>query len=374
MIEKKISSSNRARRSWACVASSVIALASSDARAEAACDREDRALEGLAEELSRARLRGDSLPSPEAAARKLRGEGAVFPSLRWLVIAPRASQTNDAEQAPRLDPAQLKRRAQTFARGIVAPRRACGIAVSRDERGNEIAVIVAAPEHASVTPVPTSSRLGSWITVRARFFDDVPRARIVVLGPRGAPRSVPSSLVDGELVGRFSADQNGLFSAQIVGETDEGPLPLVELSTRVGAAVLEEEQAPGETVLAHDRPATVFAMLNAARTGERSAALTRSSSLDALAEAHARILAERGRIAHDAGDGDPAARVSAAGLSANEVGENVAQAGSIEACHRALWRSPSHRENLLSPRFREVGVGVARGKDGATFVVQLFKG
>ena len=64
----------------------------------------------------------------------------------------------------------------------------------------------------------------------------------------------------------------------------------------------------------------------------------------------------------------------AAGLSANEIGENVAEASSIEACHRAVWRSASHRENLLSRRFREVGIGVARGKNGGTFVVQLFRG
>lgn len=320
------------------------------------------------------RLRGDSLPSPEAAARKLRGEGAVFPSLRWLVIAPRKDERDGAPRSERLDPAALKRRARAFAQGIAAPRRACGIALSRDEAGQEVAVIVAAPEHAEVTPVPRVARLGAWITVRARFFEDIATAKVVVLGPRGAPRSVPSSLIAGELVSRFSADQNGLFTAQIVGETSEGPLPLAELVTRVGDAVAEEELAPGESVLAHDRPATVFAMLAGARASEGAAPLTRNPALDALAEAHARVLAERGRIAHDAGDGDPVARVTAAGLSANEIGENVAQASSIEGCHRALWRSPSHRENLLSRRFREVGVGVVRGRDGSTFVVQLFRG
>ena len=108
-----------------------------------------------------------------------------------------------------------------------------------------------------------------------------------MLGPRGAPRSVPSSLIDGELVSRFSADQNGLFFAQIVGETAEGPLPLAELVTRVGKAAAEEEQAPGENILSHDPAATVFAMLEGARVSEGAAPLVRSTTLDRLAEAHA---------------------------------------------------------------------------------------
>jgi uncharacterized protein YkwD len=360
----------------------LFALASSNAWAEDAapvqavsqrlCDRPDRALEGLAEELARARLQGDSLPSPEAAARKLRGGGAVFPSLRWLLLVPREGVTADKDK----DLALLRRRARAFVAEVPGPRKACGLARVETEDGRHVAAIVVAPEHAEVAPFPTVSRLGSWLTVRARFFQPVSAARVVVLGPRGAPRTVPSSFGQGELVARFSTDAPGLFAAQIVGETDEGPLPLAELVTRVGegpaAGEADEAPAPGEAILSHDGPATVFAMLAGARAAEGRAALVRDTTLDRVAQAHAEALARRGRIAHDAGLGDPAERAAEAGVDASEIGENVAQSTTIEGCHRALWYSASHRENLLSPRFRRVGIGLARGGDGSRFVVQLF--
>lgn len=370
------------------------ALASSDASAQDAapgtagsqqlCDRPDRALEGLAEELARARLRGESLPSPETAARKLRGEGAVFPSLRWLLFVPRAHATGEGalEKSRRHDQdkdlVHIVARARDFASKTKAPHTACGLARVEDTDGRPISAFVVAPEHAAVAPVPQVVRLGTWITVRARFFAPIEAARVVVLGPRGAPRTVPSSLARGELIARFSADAEGVFTAQIVGETEEGPLPLVDLTTRVGrtdraeASGSEETQAPGESVLAHDAHATVFAMLQGARASEGRAPLVRDAALDRVAQAHADRLAARGRIAHDAGFGDPAQRAAEAGIEATEIGENVAESATIEGCHRAIWLSASHRENLLSTRFRRAGIGVARSAAGARFVVQLF--
>jgi uncharacterized protein YkwD len=39
---------------------------------------------------------------------------------------------------------------------------------------------------------------------------------------------------------------------------------------------------------------------------------------------------------------------------------------------RALWASPSHRENLLFPSFDLVGIGVAPDPDGTLWVCQVF--
>ena len=355
-------------RPWsACSGLLAVVLATGDARAEAACAREDAGLASLAEHLSTLSLRGEALPSPESAADQLRGEGAVFPSLRWIVLTATAATSVSSFRH------RAEARAKSAARDVRAPRRACGLAFAENERGDKVAVAVVAPEHALLDPIPPLSRLGTWVTVRARFLAFTPSARLVVLGPRGLPRNVPSSLVGNELIARFSADHEGVFSAQIVGETGDGPLPLAELTTRVGAATDLPASVPGESVLADAPDATVSAMLQAARLTEGQRALERHPALDRLARIHAEALAHRGHLAHDAGDGDPADRVTAAGLRAGEVGENVAHAGTIEECHRALWRSPSHRANLLSGRFRELGVGVVRAKDGSVFVVQLFR-
>jgi uncharacterized protein YkwD len=78
------------------------------------------------------------------------------------------------------------------------------------------------------------------------------------------------------------------------------------------------------------------------------------------------------RVAHDLGDGDPGLRVQSAGIAAIVAGENVAHAVDAAHAHRALWASPSHRENLLLARFDAVGLGVAADEDGTVWVCEIF--
>jgi uncharacterized protein YkwD len=80
-------------------------------------------------------------------------------------------------------------------------------------------------------------------------------------------------------------------------------------------------------------------------------------------------------LGHDVGDGDPGARVAAAGGTWKILGENVAKAKTDRSANRALYASPSHRINMLEPRFKKVGIGVAvDAKTGELWVTQLFGG
>ncbi len=90
----------------------------------------------------------------------------------------------------------------------------------------------------------------------------------------------------------------------------------------------------------------------------------RDGALDEIAARHADAMRKLKRIAHDAGDGDPQSRVQASGLNVLAAGENVAHALDITRAHRALWASPSHRENLLQARFDRIGIGLARIRMG----------
>ena len=54
------------------------------------------------------------------------------------------------------------------------------------------------------------------------------------------------------------------------------------------------------------------------------------------------------------------------------TGENVARADTLLRAHRALWGSPSHRGNLLHPRFKQVGIGIAQSPEGTIWVCQVF--
>jgi uncharacterized protein YkwD len=115
-------------------------------------------------------------------------------------------------------------------------------------------------------------------------------------------------------------------------------------------------------------------MVNAARVAEGLAALRRDPELDKLALEHSTEMRKQRVVGHDIGDGDPSARVGAAGITARITGENVASASTLEGAHRALWASPSHRGNLLFADFTRVGIAVVRGADGAVWVTELFAG
>jgi uncharacterized protein YkwD len=80
---------------------------------------------------------------------------------------------------------------------------------------------------------------------------------------------------------------------------------------------------------------------------------------------HARSLARAGRgVTHDPSLGRRVTRW-------RTLGENTARGRRCRSVMRALWRSPSHRANILG-RFSFVGVGVSRRR-GRIYVQQIFE-
>lgn len=91
-------------------------------------------------------------------------------------------------------------------------------------------------------------------------------------------------------------------------------------------------------------------------------------SLTRAAEIHSRDLLRQGRVGHDSSDGASfSLRIARAGRF-REAGEVVAFSPRHSATARAvvrLWmRSPIHRQELLSPNYRLLGVGRVRGPLG----------
>jgi len=74
-------------------------------------------------------------------------------------------------------------------------------------------------------------------------------------------------------------------------------------------------------------------------------------------------LAAKGRLAHS--------DLSQLGVPWTAAAENVGRASSIEEIYRLLEASPSHRRNMLDPRYVRSGVGTARAKDGTIYAVQI---
>jgi hypothetical protein len=272
--------------------------------------------------------------------------------------------------------AWLADRASTAARSL----RRCGVAAGRAPSGVRVVVAVAADALADLDPLPTRARTGQWLSLAAPLRARASGASVVVLGPHGAPRTVPTSIDGATVHARFVLDSPGEFAVQVIAELGSGPRPVIEASVFADVeppAAPDANLAPGETEVvaldagAPDRAAdALWHMVVAARRSQGLDAPVRDPRLDAVARAHAAAMAATRDLAHDVGDGPPLDRLRSAGLAPPSSGENVAHARTIALAHRATWASPSHRANLLRRDFALAGVGVARDPRGDVWIVE----
>lgn len=113
--------------------------------------------------------------------------------------------------------------------------------------------------------------------------------------------------------------------------------------------------------------ARVLALANEARAHPRRCGRKRFAAapplrlapkLSEAARAHARDMARHSHLAHEGSDGStPAQRATRAGYAWRMVGENVAAGPTTPEEVMAGWlASPGHCENLMDPRFTEMGI------------------
>lgn len=258
-------------------------------------------------------------------------------------------------------------------------KRRCGVARQQGVGDAAVATVITVDALADISPVPTTARVGQWINLEGVMLVPASGVQVVLLGPRAAPKTVPSSLSGGRIRSTFSVDQPGAWLVQVLATVSTGPRPVLEATIFAGqkpptefvrAPVPGEEAGQG----VKDPADAMLRMINAARVAEGRRPLTRDPALDAVARAHSEEMKKARLVGHDVGGGDPRARLEAAGISSAVAGENVASASSLENAHRALWASPSHRGNLLLERFTRVGVAVVQSSDGALWVTEMFAG
>jgi uncharacterized protein YkwD len=121
---------------------------------------------------------------------------------------------------------------------------------------------------------------------------------------------------------------------------------------------------------------TVFLLTNRERARASLTPLRRSAELARAAQLQAEQMAAAGKLAHDLpGSRYPslASRMKLIGYAYRSVGENVAEGYTSGAALMAGWMtSAPHRANILSTRYSETGVGMARSKSGRTYTAQVF--
>jgi uncharacterized protein YkwD len=118
----------------------------------------------------------------------------------------------------------------------------------------------------------------------------------------------------------------------------------------------------------------VFCLMNAMRANAGVAPLQQQDQLAQASVGHSQDMVTNKYFAHDSQDGrDVVARLKQVGYIPTSgswvIGENLVWGAGALATPTALvnaWmNSPPHRENLLSPDFREVGMGLTYGTPSA---------
>jgi len=135
---------------------------------------------------------------------------------------------------------------------------------------------------------------------------------------------------------------------------------------QLAAPALQIEVSPNAEV-------ALLSLLNQARRQHGLPPLVMDGSLRRAARAHSRDMASRGFIGHGSATGSSFAdRLVGVVVGGTFVGENVALAGSVEQAHSAFVASGAHLRNIVEPRFRRVGIGVADAGGLGLFITQDF--
>jgi len=151
---------------------------------------------------------------------------------------------------------------------------------------------------------------------------------------------------------------------------------LLALSGAAASTASASDATPASTERLQALDAQILTRLNATRAAHGLRPLVVSGQLENAAVTHSRDLLQAGVFQHDSPDGTSFAQrlkrfYSPVGYSSWTAGENILyNTGDIDAngAIQAWLDSPPHRQNMLDPDWREVGIGsVHASTAGGTF-------
>ncbi|QES41748.1 CAP domain-containing protein [Streptomyces venezuelae] len=145
---------------------------------------------------------------------------------------------------------------------------------------------------------------------------------------------------------------------------------IVLLATTLPACPSPSWAAPAQW---RPRPADLIQEVNRRRAGAGCRPVRLRVSLSRAAQRHSTDMSRHKRLSHTGSDGSrPPGRMRAAGFRAGPTGEVIGSGPDTARAAVRMWlRSPSHRTVVLTCRYTDAGVGVARGPGGPWWTLDL---
>ena len=120
----------------------------------------------------------------------------------------------------------------------------------------------------------------------------------------------------------------------------------------------------------------ILELTNEARAKEKLPPLAVNAALTLAARDHSANMAKQRRMAHELDGKTPADRARAAGYPFARLGENVAfgagPGGETDVIFKAWMDSKTHRDNVVSKEYQEIGIGRVTNEHGEIYFTQVF--
>jgi uncharacterized YkwD family protein len=114
-------------------------------------------------------------------------------------------------------------------------------------------------------------------------------------------------------------------------------------------------------------------LVNRERTKNGLAALTVDSEVARVAGIKSQDMVDKNYFSHNSPTyGSPFDMMKNFGIAYLAAGENLAGNSSVERAHEALMNSTGHRQNILSPDFTHIGIGVRPSEKYGYIYTQMF--
>ena len=159
------------------------------------CGPAEQSLEQVARRSAMRQLRGEATAGGDELAASLRAAGGpyLWPRL-WSL---RGGGVSDEEL--------FRRVSAWLGKSATTGQRRCGVVRTQLDSGESLVTVTTVDALADLESLPTVTRSGAWLSLRARMLVPANDAKVVLLGPRGAPRTVLASLASADVAGRSAA-------------------------------------------------------------------------------------------------------------------------------------------------------------------------
>lgn len=116
-------------------------------------------------------------------------------------------------------------------------------------------------------------------------------------------------------------------------------------------------------------------LINAERAKAGASPLAIDSKVTGVARAKSQDMIDKNYFSHTSPTyGSPFEMLKAFGVSYRTAGENIAMNRSMTNAHTALMNSAGHRQNILNPAYKSIGVGIVANASGYLYITQMFIG